>query len=168
MRGIGLIAAMALLTGCGNRDGGNEAAANAGQRADSPSAASENATVVGNTAEAAEHAAGSLSPCLMQGEQRLEVSPIRAVGTEPFWSARIEGRCVTYSTPEDQQGTRVWTRYSAGSGGGLWVGQLGGKDFELRTRPEPGCSDGMSDKSYPIEVALTVNGEQRRGCAEPL
>ena len=113
-------------------------------------------------------AAGNISACLMQDGRRLAVTPLRAVGTEPFWGARIEGRCVTYSHPEDQQGTRVWTRYSANSGGGTWTGALGGQRFILTSRPQPGCSDGMSDKRYPLAVALTVGGEQRRGCAGPL
>ena len=108
-------------------------------------------------------------PCLMQGSERLRVAPLRAVGTEPFWGARIEGRCVTYSHPEDQAGTRVWTRYAAGAGGGgTWSGALGGSRFELRVRPQPGCSDGMSDRRYPLAVDLLVGGERRTGCAEPL
>lgn len=105
--------------------------------------------------------------CLMQGSERLRVGPLRAIGTEPFWGARIEGRCVTYSHPEDQDGTRIWTRYTAGPGGGTWSGTLGGRRFELRIGPQPGCSDGMSDKRYPFAAALVVQGEQRRGCAEP-
>lgn len=106
--------------------------------------------------------------CHMQNGQRLSVRPLRAVGTEPFWGARIEGRCVTYSHPDDQKGTRVWTRHSASGGGGTWTGSLGGRRFELRTQPQADCSDGMSDRRYPIAVELTVGGEQRRGCAEPL
>lgn len=107
--------------------------------------------------------------CLMQGSERLQVAPLRAVGTEPFWGARIEGRCVTYSHPDDQAGTRVWTRYTpAPNGGGTWSGALGGQRFELRTRPAPGCSDGMSDRRYPIAVDLLVGGERRQGCAAPL
>jgi len=106
--------------------------------------------------------------CLMQSDQRLDVTPLRAVGTEPFWGARIEGRCVTYSHPEDQDGTRVWTRYAPRPDGGIWSGALGGRRFELRTRARPGCSDGMSDKVYPIAVELLVGGERRTGCAEPL
>jgi uncharacterized membrane protein len=108
----------------------------------------------------------AVSPCLVQGTERLRVKPLRAVGTEPFWGARIEGRCVTYSTPENQQGTRVWTRYVPGPGGsGTWSGSLAGKTFELNTIDRPGCSDGMSDKRYPLAVELTVEGEKRRGCA---
>ena len=56
------------------------------------------------------------SACLMQDGEHLSVKSLRAVGTEPFWGARIEGRCVTYSHPENQQGTRVWTQYTATSG----------------------------------------------------
>ena len=106
--------------------------------------------------------------CMMQGSERLQVTPLRAVGTEPFWAARIEGRCVTYSHPEDQAGTRVWTRYTPSANGGTWTGALGGQRFELRTRAATGCSDGMSDRPYPVAVDLLVGGERRRGCAAPI
>lgn len=118
--------------------------------------------------QAASKPNASTSPCLVQDGELLRISPIRAVGTEPFWGARIEGRCVTYSHPEDQKGTRVWTRFTSGPQGGIWSGTLGGRKFELRTRPQPGCSDGMSDNRYPIAVTLMLGGEERTGCAEPL
>ena len=98
----------------------------------------------------------------------MRISPLRAVGTEPFWGARIEGRCVTYSTPENQMGTRVWTRFNTGPQGGIWIGTLDGKPLELRTRPVVNCSDGMSDNRFQIAVDLTVHGEQRKGCAGPI
>ena len=120
-----------------------------------PAAAQEPGT---NTAAAA---------CGMQGDQRLDVRPLRAIGTEPFWNAQIDGRCVTYSHPEDQKGIRVWTRYSKDAKGETWTGALGGKPFELRARSQPGCSDGMSDKTYPIAVELRTGGEARKGCAAP-
>ncbi|MEO8175855.1 MAG: hypothetical protein ABI626_04255 [Sphingomicrobium sp.] len=118
--------------------------------------------------QAAAKPTASTSPCLVQDGELLRLSRLKAVGTEPFWAARIEGRCVTYANPDEQAGTRVWTKFNSGLQGGVWIGALGGKPFELRTRPQSGCSDGMSDKSYPIAVALTVNGERRSGCAEPL
>ncbi len=119
-------------------------------------------------AESDEQAAKPANACVMQGSDRLRVKPLRAVGTEPFWGARIEGRCVTYSNPEDQSGTRVWTRYAKGPNGERWSGALGGQRFELVARRDPGCSDGMSDKVYPLAVDLIVKGERRTGCAEPL
>jgi uncharacterized membrane protein len=115
-----------------------------------------------------EPGAAASGPCMTQGKEKLAVKPLRAVGTEPFWGARIEGRCVTYSHPDDQKGTRVWTRYTPGAGGGgTWSGNLRGKPFELRARPQAGCSDGMSDRRYPMAVDLVVGGEKRSGCAEP-
>lgn len=127
-----------------------------------PSATAPSATASGMAS------APKASACLIQGAERLQVTPLRAVGTEPFWGARIAGRCVTYSTPEDLAGTRVWTRYTPAADGGVWRGALGGRTFELTTRAAPGCSDGMSDRRYPIAVTLLVGGERRTGCAEPL
>ncbi len=107
-----------------------------------------------------------VSPCLVQDGKRLTIAPLRAVGTEPFWAAQIEGRCVTYSHPDDQKGTRVWTRHAATATGGTWTGSLSGRPFVLRTRTQAGCSDGMSDRRYAIAVDLTVAGEARQGCAD--
>lgn len=120
----------------------------------------------------ATEAANSADPqkpgaCLIQDGEPLRITPVKAIGTEPFWGARVEGRCVNYSTPEDQKGTRVWTRFNPGPDGGVWVGTLDGAPFKLITRLRPGCSDGMSDRSYPMEAVLTVRGEERRGCASP-
>ena len=50
------------------------------------------------------------------------------------------------------------TRYS---------GTLDGQPFVL-TLTAGTCSDGMSDTVYPLSAALTVNGEQRQGCANPI
>ncbi len=112
----------------------------------------------------------SAGACSTQDGERLTMTPLRAIGAEPFWGARIEGRCVIYSTPEDQAGTRIWTKFNPGPDGGIWSGALGGRQFELRTRPAPppGCSDGMSDNRYPHSVTLRVRGETRTGCAKPL
>lgn len=105
--------------------------------------------------------------CRTQDGREIAANRLRALGTEPFWGARIEGRCVTYSTPEEEGGTRVWARFSGSRDSGVWSGSLNGKPFVLKTRPAPGCSDGMSDNRYPVAVTLSVGGEQRIGCAKP-
>ena len=169
MKPVLLVSAL-LLAGCG----GEIAQDNSGdlnQVASAPTMANESnrSETVPPTAPAEKDGPGpSLGPCLLQDGQRVPANRIKAVGTEPFWAARIEGRCVTYLTPEDQQGTRIWTRFSGTADNGAWVGALDGRRFELITRPEPGCSDGMSDKRYPTAVMLAVRGEQRTGCAEPI
>jgi len=50
----------------------------------------------------------------------------------------------------------------------VWDGALRGRQFFLTIRPKADCSDGMSDKSYPLEAVLRVDGETRHGCAERL
>jgi uncharacterized membrane protein len=171
MRLISTAACVALLSACSRADdppndaapANKEQAANQGVLPKSPAlAASEAAGPVANEA-----AGGKVSACLTQDGEPLNITPLKAIGTEPFWGAKIEGRCVTYSTPEDQAGTRIWARFNPGPDGGVWVGTFQGKPFKLITRLRPDCSDGMSDRVYPQEVMLTVGGEKRRGCAAP-
>ena len=107
-----------------------------------------------------------VNACRMQDGRAIPANALRAVGTEPFWGVRVDGRCVTYSHPDDQTGTRVWTQFSGTASAGNWTGALRGKPFVMRTRAQ-GCSDGMSDMHYPITVTLAVGGEQRSGCAAP-
>ena len=106
-------------------------------------------------------------PCLTQGHEKLDVPPTKALGTEPFWGVKIEGRCLTYSTPEDQAGTRIWTKYQIVPDGKVWTGTFQNQPFKLILQAKPECSDGMSDRTYPTEALLTVAGEERRGCAFP-
>lgn len=113
-----------------------------------------------------EQPAKTVNACMVQDGLPLEIIPIRAVGTEPFWGARIEGRCVQYSHMEDQKGTRVWTQYTRNEAGEVWLGTLNGEVFELRLRNESGCSDGMSDKRYPLSVELQMGKELLKGCGE--
>lgn len=182
MRILGLIAASALLAACGEDRNdrpaaapanASEAPANQSTPADESDAPAAGAKAAGaeadrkSQASPAPIAASPASPCLVQDGKPVTVAALRAVGTEPFWGADIRGRCVTYSHPDDQKGTRVWTRFAPGPGGGTWSGSLGGRRFELRIRSQAGCSDGMSDRRYPLAAELLVGGERRTGCAEP-
>lgn len=117
--------------------------------------------------ETTQRSAKSPNACTVQAGKILSVVPRRAIGTEPFWGARIEGRCVHYSHIDDQKGTRVWTRYTQAGESESWSGAFNGKLFELSIRKDPGCSDGMSEKRYPLLVELQVLGALHRGCAEP-
>jgi uncharacterized membrane protein len=108
----------------------------------------------------------SAGACRTQDGGELPETRLRAVGTEPFWGAEVDGRCVRYSTPENPRGTRVWTHYDASAR--RWVGALYNKPFKLTIETHEGCSDGMSDRSFPLAAIVEVDGEQRRGCAEPL
>jgi uncharacterized membrane protein len=165
MRILGLIAAAStLLAACGERRRDPPAPTPANES----EAPADQSDVPAAEAAAGGKSAAAASPCLVQDGKPVTAAALRAVGTEPFWGAGIQGRCVTYSNPEDQKGIRIWTRFTPGPGGGTWSGSLDGRRFELRVRPQAGCSDGMSDKRYPLAAELMVGGERRTGCAEPL
>lgn len=151
------------------------AACTSGEKtSESPAINESNSLVVAEAPPAVEpvnhsqSAGPQVSACQMQDGTQLQVAPIKALGTEPFWATRTAGRCVTYSTPEDQAGTRIWTKIASSPRETIWIGALRGKSFRLSVKPKPGCSDGMSDNEYPMEVELSVDGETRTGCAKPL
>jgi uncharacterized membrane protein len=168
MRLTTLAASGALLAGCAESattnaiEEANSAKAEANQQ--SPAATPTDSEAGPGTPAVAP---ANVSACMIQDGKELRITPVRATGTEPFWSAQVEGRCVTYSTPEDQKGARIWTRFNPGPDGGVWIGSFEGKPFKLITRLRQGCSDGMSDRNYPLDVMLIVRGEQRHGCAAP-
>jgi uncharacterized membrane protein len=89
---------------------------------------------------------------------------ITVLGTEPFWNARIEGVTLTYSTPENINGTQVSIERFAGNGGLGISGELDGVPLQLAITPGE-CSDSMSDRSYPYTATLALGGESLLGCA---
>lgn len=166
MRKAGSIACALLVAACGSQEPQTDdalVAANGPVQEANVAAAEPVRNEAGTVA--AVPATPQASVCRMQDGQAV-THTLKALGTEPFWSAEIEGRCVTYTTPEDQRGTRVWTKVSENAPSIVWDGALRGKQFQLAVTPKSGCSDGMSDKSYPMEVVLRVDGETRHGCAE--
>jgi uncharacterized membrane protein len=89
---------------------------------------------------------------------------LRFTGTEPFWGGQVSGKSLTYSTPEDQDGTVISVERFAGRGGISYSGLLDGADFEMAITPLE-CSDGMSDRTYPFTVTLAIGEDKRNGCA---
>lgn len=85
-------------------------------------------------------------------------------GTEPFWGGTIRGSELTYSTPDNIEGTRIIVRRFTGQGGLGFSGAIEGTSFDLLIT-QGDCSDGMSDRTYPFVATLRLGGEQRTGCA---
>ena len=89
---------------------------------------------------------------------------LRFTGNEPFWGGEVAGGTLTYSTPENIDGTRIEVERFAGRGGLSYSGSLDGARFDM-TVTELECSDGMSDRTYPFTVTLEIGEETRNGCA---
>ncbi|WP_326521309.1 COG3650 family protein [Parerythrobacter aestuarii] len=85
-------------------------------------------------------------------------------GTEPFWGGEIKDKELTYTTPENIEGTTIRIERFTGQGGLGFSGVLAGETFDMTVTPGD-CSDGMSDRTYPYTVTLQIGAEQRFGCA---
>ena len=169
MRRTNILTIGLLLAACGQRNAAesNSVPANEVGQANRVSAPIAEGNAVAEAVAPVGAKPSSASPCRLQDGKEIAPNRLKAVGTEPFWSADVDGRCVTYSTPENQQGIRIWARFTGTRETGEWSGSIGKDRFILATRPEAGCSDGMSDRTYPIAVTLKIGGDERRGCAGP-
>ena len=91
--------------------------------------------------------------------------PVRALGTEPFWSVELNGTEMVYTTPEPPeqrapqpepviQGTTATWETKTGAGVALSV-----------TLVATECSDGMSDRTYPLTAMVRIGETSLNGCA---
>ena len=87
-----------------------------------------------------------------------------ALGTEPFWSAQVDGARLTYRTPEDQRGQTITVSRTVTGSQVELRGTLGHAELVLTVRAGV-CSDGMSDVVYPFTVLRLLGADQQRGCA---
>lgn len=110
------------------------------------------------------------SPRISDGSSSLDALPklipqrFQAIGTEPFWSARVSEGSLVYSTPDNPEGARVATMRRASGDGIVVSATIDGKPLELEVTRQP-CSDGMSDTAYPFAVVRRLGPDIQRGCA---
>ena len=91
--------------------------------------------------------------------------PLRVLGTEPFWAVEITPAGLIYSgvdRPEQKaanpgpvlQGTVA-----------TWTAETAAKTPLVVTLMATDCSDGMSDRTYPLTAKVEIGGESLTGCA---
>lgn len=86
------------------------------------------------------------------------------LGTEPFWSVRVDGASLLFATPEDPEGQTLAARGERNDDAIEFRGEDRGKPFVLRLmRGE--CSDGMSDRRYAYNATFEIAGTRYSGCA---
>lgn len=87
-------------------------------------------------------------------------SPLRLVGTEPFWGADLgEGRLVL-EAPDREPVRLAVGRPVMRAGEATWRAA----NATVTVTAEP-CSDGMSDRSYPLTATVRSGGVTWKGCA---
>ena len=85
-------------------------------------------------------------------------------GTEPFWNATIQGAELTYTTPDNMDGTTTQVTRFAGNGGLSFAGTLDGQELSALVTPGE-CSDGMSEAVYPFTATVQLGDALLTGCA---
>ena len=85
--------------------------------------------------------------------------PYHAVGTEPFWNLLIDEHDLTFSEPNAQPIRQPTPQVIHGFAGEIYQSR------RINVNIVHGrCSDGMSDRTYPDKVQVTVDGRRFNGC----
>lgn len=90
-----------------------------------------------------------------------------AFGNEPFWSVRVDGQALHWSSPDNLDGLDFVARVEAMDNGRRYAGELEGAAVTLSISAGP-CSDGMSDALHPWTARWQHQGRLLQGCARPL
>jgi heat shock protein HslJ len=101
--------------------------------------------------------AASLAGCLTASPP--PAAPYRAIGAEPFWGLLIDEHDLTFTQPDAQPIRQPRPRVIIGFAGEIY------QTPRINVNIVHGqCSDGMSDRTYPDKVQVTVDGRQFQGC----
>ena len=83
----------------------------------------------------------------------------RAVGTEPFWGLAIDERQMVFTLSGAQPVSQPTPRVIVGFAGEIY------QTPRINVNIVHGqCSDGMSDRTFPDKVQVTVDGRRFDGC----
>ena len=91
--------------------------------------------------------------------------PIHALGTEPFWSADLKGDRLTITRPDHPPLTARAKLKQLTANWAVWEARTAdGRSLRFAAVSDD-CSDGMSDRTYPLGVEIAFEGEILKGCA---
>lgn len=92
--------------------------------------------------------------------------PMTALGTEPFWSVKVEGTRFTLSRPGEPDLVAEAPGAAIRPGQAQWAARaVDGRTLAVALYVSP-CSDGMSDRSYPMTAEVVLDGSPpMNGCA---
>ena len=109
------------------------------------------------------------TPPVMLGDVDV-AQPLRALGTEPFWSLQIADETLIYESPGvAEQRFRLTGREPGGTIIRIMGEGDGGRTIAVDL-VQTACSDGMSDREYPLTAFVVIRSGQDdspalNGCA---
>ncbi len=90
---------------------------------------------------------------------------VRAIGTEPFWSVDLTGTELIYTTPEAPEQRAPRPEPVVQGTTATWEAETADGTRLKVTLIATECSDGMSDRTYPLTAMVTVGDRALTGCA---
>ena len=85
---------------------------------------------------------------------------ITLAGTEPFWNILFGDGRMVFSSPDSHVGETTTLPFILTKAGAEWHGK--NMDIYLTAGR---CSDGMSDRGYPLKAAVHIGASVLKGCA---
>jgi len=92
-------------------------------------------------------------------------APLSVIGTEPFWNLTLSKDTVTFERPGQEPQTFPRQTFEVNKDAdGPARAELISNELSL-TLIEQKCSDGMSDRAYPLTAEVNISDEVLKGCA---
>lgn len=90
---------------------------------------------------------------------------VRALGTEPFWSVDIETSGLAYKPMDGETFTVAHDGPEITGNVAVWNGKDAEGQTMVVTLTGTDCSDGMSDRTYPLTARVEIGQRVLVGCA---
>ncbi len=91
--------------------------------------------------------------------------PVRALGTEPFWSVELTGTEMVYTPPEPPEQRAPQPNPVVQGTTATWEAETAAGTALNVTLVATECSDGMSDRTYPLTAMVKIGDLELTGCA---
>lgn len=91
--------------------------------------------------------------------------PLRVLGTEPFWAVEITPAGLTYSGVDRPEQKAANPGPALQGTVATWTTETEAKSPLVVTLTATDCSDGMSDRTYPLTARVEIGTETLTGCA---
>ena len=91
--------------------------------------------------------------------------PLRVLGTEPFWAVEVTPAGLTYSGVDRPEQKAANPGPALQGSVAVWTTETEARTPLILTLMATDCSDGMSDRTYPLTAKVEIGGETLTGCA---
>ena len=91
--------------------------------------------------------------------------PVRVLGNEPFWAVEMTGTEMIYTTPEPPEQRAPQPNPVVQGTTATWETETADGTALKVTLVATECSDGMSDRTYPLTAMVGIGDLELTGCA---